>query len=104
MANGVSSSVRSHIFRPYRSFGVTVVGCIKALRIRWLGHIERMREERMLKLILNAKIDSGSRRGRPRKGWIDDLESGPRSWKSKARNINEWKAVVRGAKVHVTGL
>ena len=63
----------------------------------------------MPKMILNAKIDSGRRRGRPRKRWIDDLESdlrslGIRNWKAKARNRDQWKAVVREAKVHFTGL
>ena len=67
-----------------------------------------MIEERKPKMILNATIDSGRRRGRPRKWWIDDLESDLRSlgwnWKAKSRNRNEWKTVVREAKVHFTGL
>ena len=59
-------------------------------------------------MILNAKIDSGSRRGRSRKRWIDDLESdlrilGIRNWKAKARNRNEWKVVVRKAKLYFNG-
>ena len=63
-----------------------------------MGHIERMSEERMLKMILNAKIDSERRRGRARKRWIDDLKNdlrnlSIRNWKGKARNRNEWKAV-----------
>ena len=63
----------------------------------------------MLKMIRNAKIDSGRRRDRPRKRWVDDHESdlrslGIRNWKAKARNRNEWKTVVREAKVHFTGL
>ena len=75
------------------------------MRIRRLVHIERMSEERMPKMILNAKIDSGRRRGRARKRWIDDLESdlrslGIRNWKAKERNRNEWRTVVREAKVH----
>ena len=74
-----------------------------------MGYIERMSEERMIEMILNAKIDSGRRRGRPRKRCIDDFESdmrslGIRNWKANARNRNEWKAVVREAKVHFTGL
>ena len=41
-------------------------------------------------------------------GRVDDLESdlrslGIRNWKAKARNRNDWKAVVREAKVHFTG-
>ena len=79
---------------------VNILGFIKALRIRWLGHIERLSEERMPKWILNANIGSGRRRGRPRKRWIDDLESdlrslGIRNWKAKAINRNDWKAVLR---------
>ena len=86
-----------------------IVGFIKALRIRWLGHIERMSEERMPKMILNAKIDSGRRRSRPRKRWVDDLESDMRSqgiinWKAEARNRNEWEGVVREVKIHFNGM
>ena len=58
-----------------------------------MGHTERRNEERMPKMILNSKIESGRRRGRARKRWVDDLESdlgslGIRNWKAQARNRN----------------
>ena len=86
-----------------------IVGFVKALRIRWLGHIERVNEEGMPRIILNAKIDSGRRRGRLRKRWVDHLQNnlnslGIRNWKANAKNSNEWKAVVIEAKVHFYGL
>ena len=63
----------------------------------------------MPKITLNPKTDSGRRRVRPRKRWIDYLESDLRSlgignWKAKVRDRNEWKAVVREAKVYFTEL
>ena len=64
-----------------------IVGFIKTLRIRWLVHIERMSEERIPKMKPNAKLDNGRRRGRPRKRWVDDLESDLRSL-----GIRNWKA------------
>ena len=53
-----------------------------------MWHIERMSEARVPKMVLTAKIDSGRRRSRPRKRWIDDLESdlrslGIRNWRVK---------------------
>ena len=42
-------------------------------------HIGRIIEERMPKMIRNAKIDSGRRRDRPRKRWVDDLDGDLRS-------------------------
>ena len=56
-----------------------IVGFIKALRIRWSWHIEKMNEERVPKMIQNSEIDCGRRRGGPRKRWVDDLERDLRS-------------------------
>jgi hypothetical protein len=36
------------------------VSFVKSLRIRWLGHVERM-NNRMPKIILNAKMQGGRR-------------------------------------------
>jgi hypothetical protein len=43
--------------------------------------------------------------GRPRKGWIDDVEenlkiTGIRNWHAVARDRKEWKGIVVEAKVH----
>jgi hypothetical protein len=50
-----------------------------------------MNNNRMLKILLNAKMEGGRRRGRPRKRWLDDVERdvnslGIRNWRLRARN------------------
>jgi hypothetical protein len=37
--------------------------------ISWLGHLERMEEDRMPKKIFTQELEGTRRRGRPRKGW-----------------------------------
>jgi hypothetical protein len=34
---------------------------VESLRIRWLGHVERMNTNRKSKMILNAKMEGGRR-------------------------------------------
>jgi hypothetical protein len=46
---------------------------VKYLRIRYLGHVERMNHSRMSKMILNAKMEGGRMTGRPRKQWLDNV-------------------------------
>jgi len=41
----------------------------KSQRISWLGHLERMEEDRMPKKIFTQKLEGTRRRGRPRKIW-----------------------------------
>jgi hypothetical protein len=59
----------------------------------------------MPKMILKAKMEGDRKRGRPKKRWINDVEqdlrkSGIRNWRSRAGDRQQWRAVVREAKVH----
>ena len=54
----------------------TVVRRILAARVdmnvlRWLGHVERMDNEQLLKKVMNAKVGGRSARGKPRIGWME---------------------------------
>jgi hypothetical protein len=43
-------------------------------RISWLGHLERMEEDRMPKTFFTQELEGTRRRGRPRKGWKEEVE------------------------------
>ena len=69
--------------------------------LRWFGHVERMDNERLLKKVMNAKVDGRSARGRPRFGWMDgvkraltDRRMDMREASERARNRNEWRMIV----------
>ena len=69
--------------------------------LRWFGHVERMDNERLLKKVMNAKVDVRSARGRPRFGWMDgvkralnDRRMDIREASERARNRNEWRMIV----------
>ena len=51
------------------SKGENIVKWIKGQRVCWLGHLERMEEDRMPKKILAQELEGMRRRGRLRKGW-----------------------------------
>jgi hypothetical protein len=68
------------------SKGEKIVKWIKGQRISWLGHLERMEEDRMPKKIFTQELEGTKRRGRPRKGWREEVETdlqvlGMRRWK-----------------------
>jgi hypothetical protein len=44
-----------------------IVKWIKGQRISWLGHLERMKDDRMPKKIFIQKLEGKRRRGRSRK-------------------------------------
>jgi len=47
---------------------------IKGQRMSWLGHLERMEEDRMHKRIFTQELEGTRRRGRPRKRWKEEVE------------------------------
>jgi len=56
------------------SKGENIVKWIKGQRISWLGHLERLEEDRMPKKIFTQELEGTRRRGRSRKGWTEEVE------------------------------
>jgi len=72
---------------------------IKGQRISWLGHLERMEEDRMLKKIFIQELEGTRRRERPRKGWREEVEIdlqvlGVRRWREVVIDREKWKGTV----------
>jgi hypothetical protein len=68
------------------SKGENVIKWIKGQRISWLGHLERMEESRVPRKIFTQEVEGTRRRGRPRKGWREEVERdlqvlGVRRWR-----------------------
>jgi hypothetical protein len=88
--------------------GENIVKWIKGQRISWLGHLERREEYRMPKKIFTQELEGTRRRGRPRKGWKEEVERdlrelGVRRWKNMVTDRKKWKDIVQQTKAH-TGL
>jgi hypothetical protein len=49
------------------SKGENIVKWIKGQRISWFGHLDRMEEDRMSKMIFTQEMEGTKRRERPRK-------------------------------------
>jgi hypothetical protein len=56
------------------SKGENIVKWIKKQKISWLGHLERMEEDRMHKKIFIQEQEGTRRRGNPRRGWKEEVE------------------------------
>jgi len=62
------------------SKGENIVKWIKGQRISRLGHPERMEEDRMPKKIFTQELEGTRRRGRPRKGWKEEVKEIFKCW------------------------
>ena len=78
---------------------------INGQRISWLGHLERMEEDRMPKKIFTQELVGTRRRGRPRKEQREKVERnlqvlGVRRWRELVIDREKWRGIVRQAKAH----
>jgi hypothetical protein len=85
--------------------GQDLVRFIKAQRLRWLGHLERMPESQMPKRMLRGRLHSRRKKGRPKKTWMDGVTAdlrvmGVRAWRSMAADRERWRGIVQEAKAH----
>lgn len=60
-------------------------------RLRWFGHVQRMNESRLPKLILNAEVNGQRGSGRPRRRFLDSVKSDLRKrgyeWSDETQNL-----------------
>jgi hypothetical protein len=85
--------------------GENIVKWMKGQRISWLGHLERMEEDRMPKKIFIQEFEGTRRRRRPRKEWREEVERdlqvlGVRRWRELVIDRKKWRGIVRQAKAH----
>jgi len=84
---------------------VNIVKWIKGQRISWLGHLERMEEDRTPKKIFTQELEGTRRRGRPRKRRKEEVERDlkvleVRRWRELVADRKKWKDIVRQAEAH----
>ena len=78
-----------------------IVREIKSRRIRWVGHVARMGEERGVYRVFVGKPEGKRPLGRPRRRWVDNIrtdiqevECGYMDWIGLAQDRDSWRTLV----------
>jgi hypothetical protein len=85
--------------------GADIVRFIKARRIKWLGHIQRMDQARPARKLLDWRRMGTRPVGRPRQRWkegvLEDLKKlKVKNWKETAKDRRTWRDLDEKAKTH----
>jgi hypothetical protein len=77
----------------------SIVEKIRKQQLRWLGHIQRMQEDRPPRRIAFARVEGRRRPGRQKLRWMEVLEkelaaNNIRSWRLLAEDREKWRAVI----------
>jgi len=80
-----------------------IINFIRAQRLGWLGHIERMQETRMVNAISSWKPISKRPIGRSKTRWEEDVRKDIQklkvpNWKTLVQDRRRWKELVEKAK------
>ena len=87
--------------------GQNIIGFIKKQRLNWLGYVECMAEDNMVRKIKRWKPTSKRPIGRPKTRWKDDVLEDIKSinisnWNKVEQNRDSWKKVVQQARTLYT--
>ena len=92
--------VRNKVVRARTGVRRELAAIVDVNVLRWFAHVERMDNERLLKEVMNAKVDGRSATGRPRfesmdgvKRALNDKRMDMREASERARNRNEWRMI-----------
>jgi hypothetical protein len=73
-----------------------IIDITKKKRLQWYGHVKRIPEERIPKLILEWVSEERRKRGRPRKTWMEGVHAAMTTRnleQDQWRNREEWRLV-----------
>jgi hypothetical protein len=81
----------------------TLTETVRFSRLRWLGCVQRMEENRIPKRVLYMNLETVRLRDRPRNRWQNELREvgrivGGEEWQEKVYDREEWKKLLRMAK------
>jgi hypothetical protein len=73
-----------------------IIGIMEKKRLQWYGHVKRMSEERIPKLIMEWVPEERRKRGRPEKTWMEGVQAAMTARnleQDQWRNGEEWRLV-----------
>jgi len=73
-----------------------ITDIIKKKRLQWCGHVKRMPEERISKLIMDWIPQERRERGRPRKTWMEGVKAAMTTRKSRTRSMEKQRGMAFG--------
>ena len=65
--------IRNQRIRELMEVDRNILEVIEERKMRWFGHVERMGEDRIPKMILEWNAEGRRRRGKPREQWMDGI-------------------------------
>jgi hypothetical protein len=79
---------------------------VKAGKISWIGHVERMEDSKKPKRVMREKNYTRKKRGRPKVRWLDDVQENLREmeiegWRRKAQDRDQWRRIAQEVKAHL---
>jgi hypothetical protein len=85
--------------------GANIVRSIKAQRIKWLGHIQKMDQAGPTGKLLDWKPMATRPVGKPRQRWQEDVmkdlkEIKIKNWKETAKDRRTWRDLAEKVKTH----
>ena len=83
---------------------LNIIRVIKSIRLRWTGHVARMKESRSAFKILTGKPRGKRPLGRPSYSWEDNIKmdlkkiaTNTSNWVDSAQDRDYWRALVNAA-------
>ena len=87
---------------------MNIVTEVKLRTLHWLSHLVRMENNRIPKMVLDAKLDGKRKVARPKVRWLDDVQAdlkitGIKGCRMRAQDQSEWMNVIKETEAKLRG-